>query len=141
MPSTADLTRTKTIPSRMNPQLPNFLLPVNLWEEVIDHCVPPPLGFFPNRRRLRHSVVESAVTLLACTLTCREWLARSLFNLYSVCVILEDSKSVDRLVEIITMRPHLALFVRISWVSPEEFLPELTRASHRSSTFPLRGPS
>ncbi|KAJ2985769.1 hypothetical protein NUW54_g10039 [Trametes sanguinea] len=78
-------------------------------------------GFFANRRRLRHSVVESAATLLACALTCREWLPRSIFNLYSVCVVLEDSKSVDRLVDLMAVRPHLAGFVRILWVSPEEF--------------------
>ncbi|KAI9065008.1 hypothetical protein FKP32DRAFT_540742 [Trametes sanguinea] len=108
------------------------VLSVDLWEEVIDFCVPPLLGFFANRRRLRHSVVESAATLLACALTCREWLPRSIFNLYSVCVVLEDSRSVDRLVDIMTVRPHLAGFVRILWISPEEFRSPRSRLS-----FPL----
>ncbi|OSC97276.1 hypothetical protein PYCCODRAFT_1149908 [Trametes coccinea BRFM310] len=124
MSSRAVLTHEDTVPTtmiRLTTSAPKRL-PKELWEHIIDHCVPPSLDLYSEKQDLRYSIFESSITFLACALTCRDWLARSLVNLYSVCIILEDYKSVDRLVEIITMRPHFAPFVRTLWVSPEAFI-------------------
>ncbi|OSC96644.1 hypothetical protein PYCCODRAFT_1262223 [Trametes coccinea BRFM310] len=88
-------------------------LPLDLCEEVIDRCAPPQWDALMNIRFWSSTVAESAKALIACALTCRAWVQRSIFCYYSTCLLLEDAESVDRLVGTISRNPGLAVFVRI----------------------------
>ncbi|KAI9067496.1 hypothetical protein FKP32DRAFT_1588603 [Trametes sanguinea] len=74
-------------------------LPLAFCEEVIDHCAPPQWDAFTTAYRWNVYVALSAKTLIASALTCRAWLRRSVFHYYSTCLILEDTKGVDRLAD------------------------------------------
>ncbi|KAI0357996.1 hypothetical protein OH77DRAFT_1474701, partial [Trametes cingulata] len=90
-------------------------LPIDLCEKLIDHCYSEPCraNLLLNKGEDPRS---SWRTLFNCALTCRAWLTRSRFNLYTA-VILRRPQDIDTFTNTIALHPFLAEFVRVLMVT------------------------
>ncbi|OSC96352.1 hypothetical protein PYCCODRAFT_90041 [Trametes coccinea BRFM310] len=103
-------------------------LPLELWHVILDYCAPVQVDITSLRLFQSPShgggsgerdTPECARTLMACALTCRDWVSRSIYNYYASCVMLRRPEDVERLSDLITKRPHLAALIRILSIEPE----------------------